>query len=429
MRPAAALVVLPDGRSGFRTNGIQESVRPERRAPRPAPWRVPECAAKGRPESKDGHSTWPSGILVSHLAALLVALALALALAPTSPAARAADDEGESVCASTSRCHGDHPEGRIDCPACGRRRIPENDASCLACASRQKSCRHCGRPLAARAGERAAASRGFAEVAARVEQIGETAFVSFQPVLTAELRVNRPARSVTVYGVEGEVRGATFADGVIRLPAPARVAELALADADARGLQIAAPAAALAQKPEPLAPGAIEPIGAFKPTFYWVLLEEKFDGERDTPLTNHDGTELGRFAADFVKKAKIEGTAKLRDGRVINVWGKGTWKVVDAPNGLGTKGYHLIPFRSVAVDKEQIPVGTPLYIPEAVGMALPDGTLHDGRFWAHDVGGGIKGKRIDLFTGLGRRQDVFAAAGILNMKAVTVYRVKEEAGR
>ena len=54
-------------------------------------------------------------------------------------------------------------------------------------------------------------------------------------------------------------------------------------------------------------------------------------------------------------------------------------------------------------------------------MKLPDGSAHDGIFYAHDVGGAIRGKRIDLFTGAGSQQVLFEKVGIRNRKPLNVY--------
>ena len=45
-----------------------------------------------------------------------------------------------------------------------------------------------------------------------------------------------------------------------------------------------------------------------------------------------------------------------------------------------------------------IPIGEPLYVPELDGIALPDGTIHDGCVRADDTGGGIKKRKIDFFV-------------------------------
>jgi 3D (Asp-Asp-Asp) domain-containing protein len=83
------------------------------------------------------------------------------------------------------------------------------------------------------------------------------------------------------------------------------------------------------------------------------------------------------------------------------------FKAVAAPFGLGTGGYQLVPFRTIAVDRSQIPLGSVIYIPAARGVSitLPSGeqVLHDGYFFAADVGGAIRGNHIDVFIGVADR--------------------------
>ena len=73
--------------------------------------------------------------------------------------------------------------------------------------------------------------------------------------------------------------------------------------------------------------------------------------------------------------------------------------------GVGAKdslGCQLQPMRTVAVDPRIFPRHSVIYIKETVGLPMPDGTTHDGFWYASDVGGAIKGQRIDLFTGFGK---------------------------
>lgn len=70
--------------------------------------------------------------------------------------------------------------------------------------------------------------------------------------------------------------------------------------------------------------------------------------------------------------------------------------------GNDSLGCRPIPMRTVAVDPRYIPRRTRLFIPETVGMRMPDGTIHDGYWYASDTGGAIKGQKIDLYTGHGR---------------------------
>jgi 3D (Asp-Asp-Asp) domain-containing protein len=73
-------------------------------------------------------------------------------------------------------------------------------------------------------------------------------------------------------------------------------------------------------------------------------------------------------------------------------------KGVGALDSLGCK---VVPMRTMAVDKTLIPRRSVLFIKETVGLKMPDGKAHDGYWYASDVGGAIKGQRIDLYTGAG----------------------------
>ena len=69
--------------------------------------------------------------------------------------------------------------------------------------------------------------------------------------------------------------------------------------------------------------------------------------------------------------------------------------------GLDSLGCRVVPMRTIAVDKTLIPRRTVLFIKETVGLKMPDGRAHDGYWYATDIGGAIKGQRIDLYTGHG----------------------------
>ena len=71
-------------------------------------------------------------------------------------------------------------------------------------------------------------------------------------------------------------------------------------------------------------------------------------------------------------------------------------KGVGALDSLGCK---VVAMRTVAVDRRLIAPRSVLFIKETVGLKMPDGTKHDGYWYASDVGSAIKGQRIDLFTG------------------------------
>ncbi len=75
--------------------------------------------------------------------------------------------------------------------------------------------------------------------------------------------------------------------------------------------------------------------------------------------------------------------------------------------GEGVNGYALVPYRTVAVDRNLIPIGSVVYIPAARGtvVVLPSGArvVHDGYFYAADGGKAITGNHIDVFLGIADR--------------------------
>lgn len=80
---------------------------------------------------------------------------------------------------------------------------------------------------------------------------------------------------------------------------------------------------------------------------------------------------------------------------------------------LDALGCKVVAMRTAAVDRKLIPKGSILYIKETVGLKMPDGSQHDGYWYASDTGGAIKGRRIDLFTG-------FNAASMNPIKALNL---------
>ncbi len=73
-------------------------------------------------------------------------------------------------------------------------------------------------------------------------------------------------------------------------------------------------------------------------------------------------------------------------------------KGIRALDSLGCK---VVAMRTLAVDKAVIPRRTVVFIKETVGLPMPNGDKHDGYWYASDIGGAIKGQRLDLFSGQG----------------------------
>jgi 3D (Asp-Asp-Asp) domain-containing protein len=98
-------------------------------------------------------------------------------------------------------------------------------------------------------------------------------------------------------------------------------------------------------------------------------------------------------------------------------------KGVGALDSLGCK---VVAMRTVAVDRRLIAPRSVLFIKETVGLKMPDGSVHDGYWYASDVGSAIKGKRIDLFTGA-NASSMGALRG-LNLASLSAVKVGEFEG-
>lgn len=172
-------------------------------------------------------------------------------------------------------------------------------------------------------------------------------------------------------------------------------------------------------------------VGDYKPTFYWVGMEQRSSSPKTKELIGMDGTTvIARVTESYWRTIRLEGTGRLLDGRVLNFgrWaaepgGQILWVVVDpySPYGYGKDFRPLVPFRSIAVDPNKIPLDSEIYIPQARGAVLPDGAIHNGYFKAVDIGQAIQELRIDVFTAFGDQTSVFSANGFRNMVPTPVY--------
>jgi 3D (Asp-Asp-Asp) domain-containing protein len=158
--------------------------------------------------------------------------------------------------------------------------------------------------------------------------------------------------------------------------------------------------------------------------FYWLALETDYADPQSAAvpksgrvaqvplntwvsLYTPEGYFMQRVPERFAWALRLEGSGLMADGRVINYtgackFGYGTCfeqlDIKDHPFGRGAGKRPLIPFKSVAVDRNVIQIGEPLYIPEFDGLQLPDGSIHDGCVRADDTGGGIKKRKMDFFV-------------------------------
>lgn len=181
-------------------------------------------------------------------------------------------------------------------------------------------------------------------------------------------------------------------------------------------------------------------LGLFSITFYYVVGEEevvakaqaKARAENDNtveaeaeaeaelatiappePVTLYSKAScepIAEVSREFAQQLRIQGTGRLKDGRVLNIWGhcdcetSPCYKVIRQQWGTAGSGRPLHPFRTVAVDPRLIKLGSLLYVPLLEGRVMPGrppwgGFVHDGCLVADDTGGGIKDHQLDLFVG------------------------------
>jgi 3D (Asp-Asp-Asp) domain-containing protein len=131
------------------------------------------------------------------------------------------------------------------------------------------------------------------------------------------------------------------------------------------------------------------------------------------------GDPLGDMLMSVVTGALPSSTGWSLKATMYHAGAKG----VGALDSLGCK---VVAMRTVAIDKNLIPKRSVLFIKETVGLKMPDGSSHDGYWYASDTGGAIKGQRIDLYTGSGARS--MSAMKTLNMASLTAVKVGEFKG-
>jgi 3D (Asp-Asp-Asp) domain-containing protein len=112
----------------------------------------------------------------------------------------------------------------------------------------------------------------------------------------------------------------------------------------------------------------------------------------------------------------------LSDG-VKNATRRARFMKVNHPLGCGVRNHPLVPFRTIAVDPDTIPLDTVIYVPELRGRIFQmngRAFVHDGYLFAGDRGGAIKGAHIDVFlveSAAGPLEDLFASTASRTFKA------------
>jgi peptidoglycan hydrolase-like protein with peptidoglycan-binding domain len=219
-------------------------------------------------------------------------------------------------------------------------------------------------------------------------------------------------------------------------------------------IQILSVKAQLAQKAIP----GIKRLSRFRLTKYYVADESDYPSNPVIPVidVSNGNAVIANVDPGFFISMSIEGTGKLRDGRLLNVNSKrvtvtsidaykqvlerakkslpgNIWKagVVDNGGALSVLSFSLIPasrlgvgygmargvahtpYKTLAADIGAyktsdsrfktsgglVPPQTKVFMLELAGEQLPGGSIHDGWCTVNDTGGAIFGAHFDVFTG------------------------------
>ncbi len=204
------------------------------------------------------------------------------------------------------------------------------------------------------------------------------------------------------------------------------------------------------------APTGLGHLSRWRLTHY-VIAEEPAKGRPVVPVLDAQGDVIARVDARFFCDLALQGSGRLRDGRLLNVTGQYAsvtaypeyLHVLDTARRvlsahIGYAGIRLVggrisealtfsvvpperagkgwtiqhgipcdPFRTLAADLGAyatsdprfkgrgglVPAGTRAFVLELAGVKLPDGTTHDGWCVVNDTGGAIYGAHFDVFAG------------------------------
>ncbi len=159
-------------------------------------------------------------------------------------------------------------------------------------------------------------------------------------------------------------------------------------------------------------------LGRFRNTYYDFPSESDFTGK---PVTLYDAQckPITNVVRGFFESLCVQGSGLLSGGRPVSFARRDcecaeicprtaqricfeALELSRFPWGRGASGEPITPLLTVAVDTEVVALGTALYVPEYDGLPRDRSraSFHDGCFVAQDRGLKVKGKHVDVFTGL-----------------------------
>lgn len=158
-------------------------------------------------------------------------------------------------------------------------------------------------------------------------------------------------------------------------------------------------------------------IGKFRNTYYDFPSEADYSGPQ-VPLYDSQCKAKVAVARSFFETLCVQGSGLLKSGNAVSFNRRDCECAPECPRtgqkicfdvlelnkfpwGRGATGQPITPLLTVAVDTSVIPLGTPIYIPEFVGLPrdVNGEGKHDGCFIAQDRGLRVKGEHVDVFTG------------------------------
>ncbi|KAK9721080.1 hypothetical protein K7432_003720 [Basidiobolus ranarum] len=142
-----------------------------------------------------------------------------------------------------------------------------------------------------------------------------------------------------------------------------------------------------------------------KMTFYWIANESEHSGSKTVTIKTCSGKQIAKVSSSFANAARMEGTARLRNGIVLNLdcackGGYSCFTTINKgrfPYGVGAKDNALKPFISVSAN--DIPLGTKILVKQLKGLKMPNGRIHNGCVRVDDIGWSFGKNQIDFLVG------------------------------
>lgn len=202
-------------------------------------------------------------------------------------------------------------------------------------------------------------------------------------------------------------------------------------------------------RPIEIETGDLKRVPSIRPTTYYITNEKNTSCKGRYRGVSHTGKETrdlytpeGKFIATVCKRFAsvllMEGSGILKDrgaGELVvnyarKIKGQARYNIENhCKFGHGVRqDLCLLPYQTIAANNKVNRIGEIFFVPAAVGLRLPDGTLHDGTFIVRDTGGAFNNagaNRVDLFVGTELdTNNVFQRAGFDKTRTFEAYKVK-----